>query len=82
MLSKGKQQNNQCIKNRCPFFKVKSRGNYLALVEFNKEIFGYKLLILDPTYKIAKNRFPGVDRFNKGSDIENVSKTILEDLKK
>ena len=57
-------------------------GNYLALVEFNKEIFGYKLLILDPTYKIAKNRFPGVDRFNKGSDIENVSKTILEDLKK
>ena len=57
-------------------------GNYLALVEFDKEIFGYKLLILDPTYKIAKNRFPGVDRFNKGSDIENVSKTILEDLKK
>ena len=57
-------------------------GNFLALVEFNKEIFGYKLLILDPTYKIAKNRFPGVDRFNTGLDIENVTKTILEDLKK
>ncbi|HEL1550179.1 TPA: type VII secretion protein EssC [Streptococcus suis] len=59
-------------------------NNYYKLLEFHlKRLAGvYNTVILDSSQRLSNNLFVGLKRFDKSLDVENVMKTILEDLRK
>ena len=61
-----------------------SINHYYKLLSYtwNRLADEYNTVIIDPSQRISSQLFPGVQRFNNSSDVQNVMRSIVEDFKK
>ena len=58
-------------------------GNYYKLLEWNLERLGqgYNAVLIDPSQQVSKMTLKNIQRFTTNLEVENVLKSILQDLK-